>query len=261
MINEQSLTCKQRFERGASILFSLWIGVFVLIAQGMAKEANMESDTIKTSKGNLVISFLGHATLMMTFGGKTIHVDPVSAEADYAKLPKADLILITHEHFDHLDVKAVNAIKTKDTQIVGTPEVARHIQGIVVMKNGDTKTMAGLTIEAMPAYNIKHMREPGKPFHPKGVGNGYIVTFGDKRVYIAGDTENTPEMKALKKIDIAFLPMNLPYTMTPEMVADAAKAFKPSVLYPYHYGETDTAKLKTLLNDEKGIEVRIRRMK
>jgi L-ascorbate metabolism protein UlaG (beta-lactamase superfamily) len=115
-------------------------------------------------------------------------------------------------------------------------------------------------MEAVPAYNIVNKRPDGNPFHPKGAGNGYIVTFGDKRVYIAGDTENTPEMKALKNIDIAFLPMNLPYTMTPEMVADAAKAFKPRILYPYHFGETDTSKLVKLLQAEKGIEVRVRKM-
>jgi L-ascorbate metabolism protein UlaG (beta-lactamase superfamily) len=221
----------------------------------------MESDTIKTSKGDLVISFLGHSTLMMSWGGKIIHVDPVSSEADYTKLPRADMILITHEHFDHLDLEAVNSIRTAATKIVGTSEVARQIPGIVAMKNGDTQTVDGLKMEAVPSYNIVNMRAPGKPFHPKGVGNGYIVTFGDKRLYLAGDTENTPEMKQLQSIDIAFLPMNLPYTMTPEMVADAAKAFQPKILYPYHYGETDTTKLVALLKDENGTEVRIRKMK
>ena len=129
------------------------------------------------------------------------------------------------------------------------------------MKNGQTKETAGLKIEAVPAYNLVHKRPDGQPFHPKGVGNGYVITFGQTRVYIAGDTENTPEMKALKKIDIAFLPMNLPYTMTPEMVADAVKAFKPKILYPYHYGETDTNTLVALLKDFKETEVRIRKMK
>jgi L-ascorbate metabolism protein UlaG (beta-lactamase superfamily) len=128
------------------------------------------------------------------------------------------------------------------------------------MKNGDVQTIAGLTIEAVPAYNLVHMRSSGVPFHPKGVGNGYVITFGDKRVYVAGDTENVPEMKNLERIDIAFLPMNLPYTMTPEMVADAAKAFKPKILYPYHYGKTDTSQLVKLLRDYVEIEVRIRRM-
>ena len=116
------------------------------------------------------------------------------------------------------------------------------------------KTISGIKIEAVPAYN------PGKPFHPKGNGNGYILTFGDKRVYIAGDTEDVPEIKALKNIDVAFLPMNQPYTMTPEQVADVAKLIRPKILYPYHFGNTDTAKLVELLKDEKGIEVRIRNL-
>ena len=119
----------------------------------------------------------------------------------------------------------------------------------------------GIRIEAVPAYNIVHMRSPNNPFHPKGEGNGYILTLGDKRIYIAGDTENTPEMKALKNIDIAFLPMNLPYTMTPEMVADAVRAFKPAILYPYHFGSTDTGILVKLLQNSPETEVRIRDMK
>ena len=129
------------------------------------------------------------------------------------------------------------------------------------MANGDVKTVQGFRIEAVPAYNIVHEQSAGNPFHPKGRGNGYVITFSDKRVYIAGDTENTPEMKRLRDIDVAFLPMNLPYTMTPEMVADAAKAFKPKILYPYHYGQTDPNKLVDLLKNSKDIEVRIRKMR
>jgi len=221
----------------------------------------METDTIKTSKGDLVISFLGHSSLMMSWGGKIIHSDPVSSEADYSKLPKADILLVSHDHYDHLDLEAVADLKTAATKIVGNADVGKQVQGTIVMKNGDAQTVYGLTIEAVPAYNIKHMMAPGKPFHPKGVGNGYVVTVGDKRIYLAGDTENIPEMRALKNIDIAFLPMNLPYTMTPEMVADAAKMFQPKILYPYHQGETETAKIVSLLKNEKGIEVRIRKMK
>ncbi len=234
--------------------------VFVAAATAVSA-ADYQSDKFKTSKGDLVITFLGHGTLMMAFGGKTIHIDPVADMADYSKLPKADLVLITHEHSDHLDLKAVGNIKKPETKYVTTGAVARQLKDATVIKNGDTKTVMDLKIEAVPAYNLVHMRSPGMPFHPRGVGNGYIVAFGDKRVYIAGDTENTPEMKALKGIDIAFLPMNLPYTMTPEMVADAAKAFRPKVLYPYHYGNTDPKKLVDLLKDDKDIEVRIRNLK
>ena len=220
-----------------------------------------EEDIIKTSDGELKITFIGHGTLMFTFGDKIIHIDPVSREADYTKLPKADLILITHEHGDHLDPKAINVIRKEKTEIVLTEICAKEVKDGIVMKNGDVKTVMGLKIEAVPAYNIVHKRDNGQPFHPKGNGNGYVITFGDKRVYVAGDTENTPEMKKLKDIDIAFLPMNLPYTMTPQMVADAAKAFKPKILYPYHLGDTDTSELVKLLKDEKEIEVRIRDMK
>ena len=219
-----------------------------------------EQDVIKTSAGDLKITFIGHATLMFTFGGKTIHVDPVSTEADYTDMPKADLILLTHEHGDHFDTKVVEMLRKPDTQLVLTKACAEKVAGIV-MANGDVQTVEGLKIEAVPAYNIVHMRSAGNPFHPKGRGNGYIITFGDKRVYVAGDTENTAEMKQLKNIDVAFLPMNLPYTMTPEMVADAARAFKPKILYPYHYGQTDPNKLIELLKDSKDIEVRIRKMR
>lgn len=240
------------------LLATLLIAVFVVHA---GAEGAFESDIIPTSAGDLKIIFIGHGTLMFTFGGKTIHVDPVSKEADYTQLPKADLILLTHHHGDHLDMKALKILRTEKTELVMTEICSQQVPGGVVMKNGDVKVIGGLQIEAVPAYNLVHMRSEGKPFHPKGEGNGYIIAFGDKRVYVAGDSENTPEMKKLEKIDVAFLPMNLPYTMTPEMVADAAKAFRPKILYPYHYGETDVSKIVELLKDAKGIEVRIRKMK
>ena len=218
-------------------------------------------DIIKTSAGNLEITFIGHASLMFTFDGKVIHVDPYGVLADYSKMPKADMILVTHSHRDHLDPKALEQIRTEKTIIVAPKSCAATVAGAVIMENGDIQDLDGLRIEAVPAYNMVHMRSPGVPYHPKGEGNGYVITFGDVRVYVAGDTENTPEMKALKDIDIAFLPMNLPYTMTPEMVADAVKAFKPRILYPYHYGETDTSTLLDLLKDENQTEVIIRPMK
>ena len=234
----------------------------IWLSHSESKEAKvLKEDIIKTSAGDLKITFIGHGTLMFTFGGKIIHVDPVSQEADYSKLPKADIILVTHEHGDHLDPSAIKAIRTDKTEIILTEKCLPKAKDGKVMKNGETKTIAGFKIEAVPAYNIVNKRPDGKPFHPKGEGNGYVITFGDKRVYVAGDTENTPEMKQLKNIDVAFLPMNLPYTMTPEMVADAVKAFKPKILYPYHFGDTDTSKLVKLLANEKDIEVRIRDMK
>ncbi|MBI4961907.1 MAG: MBL fold metallo-hydrolase [Desulfomonile tiedjei] len=244
-----------------ALSLALLAALVLCLPFGVLAQGSLETDTIKTSQGDLKITFIGHGTLMFGFGGKVIHVDPWGKLADYSKLPKADLILITHEHQDHLDLDAIKKIKTDKTAIILTKNCAGKAKIGEVMANGDAKTVGGLKIEAVPAYNLVHMREPGKPFHPKGEGNGYVITFGDKRVYVAGDTENTPEMKGLQQVDIAFLPMNLPYTMTPEMVADAAKAFKPKVLYPYHTGETDISKLTALMKGAEGIEVRVRKMK
>lgn len=218
-----------------------------------------EHDTFPTSLGQLDIHFLGHGSLMMTLGGKIIHVDPFSRVADYTALPKATLIFITHEHRDHLDPEALKHIRTPQTKIILTERCAAQLEGAQVMKNGDSTTVDGIQVETVSAYNLVHKRESGEPFHPKGHGNGYVLTFGNLRVYIAGDTENIPEMAALKAIDIAFLPMNLPYTMTPEMTAAAARSFGPKILYPYHYGSTDPQALLPLLADS-GIEVRIRKL-
>ena len=220
-----------------------------------------QQDVIETDKGELVIHFLGHGTLMFGHAGKVVHVDPWSRVADYAKMPPADLILITHEHGDHLDTKALQTLRQDKTEVVLTHVCTKEVKGGIVMKNGDAKTIHGIKIEAVPAYNIVNTRSSGEPYHPKGRGNGYVLTFGNKRVYVAGDTENTPEMKALKNIDVAFLPMNLPYTMTPAMVADAARALKPKILYPYNYGQTDPNELVELLKDQKEVEVRIRDLK
>jgi L-ascorbate metabolism protein UlaG (beta-lactamase superfamily) len=226
----------------------------------MATQGKYEVDTLSTSAGDLQITFLGHGSLLFTFNGEQIYIDPFGKVADYAKLPKADVVLITHEHFDHLDLKELAKIQTSQTAVVLTQLCAKQVKGGIVMRNGDQRTVKRVQVEAVPAYNIVHKRQDGKPFHPQGEGNGYILTFGDQRVYVAGDTENIPEMRGLKNIVCAFLPMNLPYTMTPEMVAEAAKAFRPRILYPYHFGDTDTAKLQQLLGQESGIEIRIRRM-
>jgi L-ascorbate metabolism protein UlaG (beta-lactamase superfamily) len=215
------------------------------------------SDVFETEIGDLEITFIGHGTLMFTLGDLVVHLDPTSMYGDYSDLPKADLILITHEHHDHMDKTLIEELRKDGTEVVGNNAVAQQVSSCVAMKNGDVRTFHGLHIEAVPAYNIQHMRSPGTPFHPPGVGNGYVITFGDMRVYIGGDTENIPEMEDLQDIDISFLPMNLPYTMTPEMVADAVRMFHPRIVYPYHFGDTDTHKLASLLADS-DIEVRIR---
>ena len=220
-----------------------------------------QKETITTNGGKLIITFIGHGTLIFTFNEKVIHVDPFSKLADYSSLPKADIILVTHHHGDHFDTEAIEKIRNENTSVILTETSAEKFTNGIIMKNGDVKTINEIMIEAVPAYNLVHKRDNGEPFHIKGACNGYVITFGDKRVYVAGDTENVPEMKALKEIDIAFLPMNLPYTMTPEMVADAAKAFKPKILYPYHFGETDTSRIVELLRDTKEIEIRMRNMK
>lgn len=238
----------------------LAILLMAICTLSVAAEETFQKDVIETSAGDLEITFIGHGSLMFTFERKIFHVDPFSQLADYSTLPKADVIFITHHHRDHLDPVALAELRTKNTVVILTEKCAEKTDGGIVMKNGDVQTIEGIKVEAVPAYNLVHKRDDGQFFHPKGEGNGYVLTFGDTRVYIAGDTENTPEMKALKDIDYAFLPMNLPYTMTPEMVADAVNAFKPKVLYPYHYGETDTSKLVELLADNKDVEILIREM-
>lgn len=230
---------------------------------GMVISQDLQTDYFETTQGELAIQFVKHGSIFFEFDGKVIHVDPVARMGNYESYPKADLILITHHHGDHLDMNAIEMIKKENTKIVLTQkchEMSENLSDIIVMQNGDILNISQLEIEAVPAYNIEHKRENGDPYHVKGEGNGYLITFGNKKVYVAGDTENIPEMKNLKNIDIAFLPMNLPYTMTPEMVAEAAKMFMPKVLYPYHYGKTDTSILADLLKAEKDIEVRIKKM-
>jgi L-ascorbate metabolism protein UlaG (beta-lactamase superfamily) len=219
-----------------------------------------ETDTFSTSAGDVEIFFIGHGSLMFRFKNYVIHIDPVRSSGKYDNLPQADLILVTHEHYDHLDTELINTLRKKETVMFCSGSCISKVTWAQVMKPGDVKTAGQIQIEAVSAYNIVNERSKGQPFHPKGVGNGYIIKIGDKKFYIAGDTENTQEMKALKGINVAFLPMNLPYTMTPAMVADAAKAFKPEILYPYHYGETNPDELVRLLKGT-GIEVRIRNLR
>ena len=204
------------------------------------------------------IEALIHASLRITFDGKEIEVDPVGTlgdrTTDYALLPKADLILVTHEHHDHLDPAAIKTLSKADTIVIANPNSAAILGYGEVMKNGQTRTLAGgIEIEAVPAYNVS----PDKlQFHPEGRDNGYVLTLDGLRIYIAGDTEVIPEMKTLKDIDIAFLPCNLPYTMTPAQLIEAAEVIMPKVVYPYHYGTTDLSPITPALAP-KGIYVRI----
>ena len=230
-----------------------------MIVPGYSQETP-EYDKIVTSAGVVEMHFIGHGSLMFKVNGFVIYTDPVRSSGNYEFLPKADIILVTHEHGDHLDTALVANLKKQGTLLFCNQNSALKIPWGLTMKAGDRQEINNIIIEAVPAYNIVNQSSPGHPYHPNGVGVGYVLTIGGKKIYIAGDTENTPEMKALRNIDVAFLPMNLPYTMTPAMVADAALAFKPKILYPYHFGETDTNEIIKLLKDS-GITVRIRNLK
>lgn len=218
-----------------------------------------QSDIISTAKGNVEIFFVGHGSLMFNVNGFIIHIDPVKSSGNYKNLPRADLILVTHEHYDHLDTELIGELRKPETVLITNANSASRVPEAQIMKPGDTREVKDIIIEAVPAYNILHERSKGQPFHPRGIGNGYILGIGDKKFYIAGDTENTPEMRNLKEIDVAFLPMNLPYTMTPAMVAEAAIALRTKILYPYHFGETNTDEIVNLLKGT-DIEVRIRKL-
>jgi L-ascorbate metabolism protein UlaG (beta-lactamase superfamily) len=233
---------------------------FILVLFCLTTSAQFETDTINTSSGNLIITFIGHGTLMFTHNKTIIYIDPISMYAEYTTMPRADIILITHGHSDHFDKKALNQLIKPETDIVLTAECKKQGMEGIVLDNGMEKTIKGYCVKAVPAYNIIHKRGNNQPFHPKGIGNGYVLIIADKKIYIAGDTENVPEMKNLESIDIAFLPMNLPYTMTPAMVVDAVMMFHPKILYPYHYGDTNVNELIELLKDKKDCEVRIRKM-
>lgn len=235
--------------------------LLALAALGPGMAGAVVTDRIATSGGDLVIGLVGHGSVYFEYQGKVIQVDPWSKAGDYAALPKADLVLITHEHQDHLDKAALALTAKPGAPVVANANAGTQVPGSKVVKNGDTFTELGLTIAAVPAYNQVHKRPSGEFFHPKGVGNGYVIAFGDKKVYVAGDTEDIPEMAALAGVDVAFIPVNLPYTMTPEMAVNAARLLKPGILYPYHTGDTDMAGLEGMLKTVPGVDVRIRPMR
>ena len=215
------------------------------------------ADNIPTNSGDLTVTPLGHGSVQLGFEGKTWYIDPWSNAADYSELPKADVILITDIHGDHMDPDAVAAVKKPSTVIIAPAAVQETVTEAKTLANGAAITVAGVRVEAVPMYNLKRGPEEGKLFHDKGRGNGYILTMGGKRIYFSGDTEAHAEMRALENIDVAFVCMNLPYTMPPDEAADGVKAFQPAVVYPYHYRGSDLAVFQKALAGEP-IEVRLR---
>lgn len=208
-----------------------------------------------TQAGPMKMTVIRHASLMLEAGGQVIHVDPWS-QGNYAGLPQADIILLTDTHGDHLDAKALAVVRKGGTQVVAPEAAARQVQGSRVMKNGESLKIGPFQVEALPMYNVKRGPAEGKVFHEKGRGNAYIVTYGGFRLYIAGDTEGIPEMKAQKNIDAVLIPMNLPYTMPPEEAAEAVQAFHPKVAIPYHYRGSDLAVFQKALAGS-GVEVKL----
>jgi L-ascorbate metabolism protein UlaG (beta-lactamase superfamily) len=226
---------------------------------------NKITDTLATSGGELRLTPIYHGSVMLEFAGRVIHVDPWS-RADYTGLPPADLIVVTHTHADHLDRAMIDRLKKDGTTIVGPDAVIDTLNcapgcgEVEAVNNGESKTVSGIKIEGVAMYNTVHVSKPGMPYHHKGVGSGYVLTFGATRVYFSGDTDCTPEMKALKNIDVAFLNMNPPRTMSPVEAAACAKTFKPKIVYPLHYRGAKPTDFADQLKDTPGIEVRIRKL-
>jgi L-ascorbate metabolism protein UlaG (beta-lactamase superfamily) len=231
---------------------------------GKTKEKRVfSSDRFKTTKGDLLITPIQNATLVIQWNNNTIYVDPVWEKEFFNSSSSPDVILVTHSHHDHLNIDTINAVKTEKTKFVVSTSVAKGLSEIdqiskTVLKNGDKFELLGITIEAIPMYNLTEGR---KWRHQKGDGNGYVLTLGGTRVYISGDTEDITEMRQLKDIDIAFVCMNLPYTMTVEQAVSAVLDFKPKIIYPYHYrgyeGMSDLELFKKLVSKDKNIEVRL----
>lgn len=219
-----------------------------------------QTDTVPTSKGDLKITPIVHASLQLQWDGKIIYVDPSGAVGgDFTMRPKADLIIVTDIHEDHQDRAKIDLLKKAGTIVVASKAVAATITEAQPIANGEKKTVAGVEIEAVAAYNLTRGPSPGQLFHDKGRGNGYILTLGGKRLYLSGDTECIPEMKALRNIDVAFVCMNLPYTMTPGEAAGCVTAFKPKIVYPYHYGQSNLQEFTSAVQGTPGVEVRLRK--
>ena len=222
-------------------------------------DMTMKKETIKGATSEIEVTFIGHASLMIENKEKVYYIDPWSDTGDYSNMPKADVIFVTHEHFDHYDKALIKKLSKPETTLVTTETVAKDFgknAKVVVLENGDTNTVDVVKIEAVPAYNIQHLRDGKNPFHPKGRGNGYILGIDGLRFYFAGDTENVPELKGLQNIDVAFLPYNLPYTMDKAMFEDLAKSIKAKYLYPYHTMGTDQKSIESIEVPESIVRIR-----
>ncbi len=235
-----------------------WMTILVtcaLLAAPIMAQGPRPTQTFDTSRGPVKITPIYHASLMIDAGGKIIYLDPAKP-SDFTGLPPADLILLTDIHGDHMDADSIAKVSKAGTEIWAPAAVAKTVTAAKVISNGETKNWGGFTIEAIPMYNMKRGPSAGTFYHDKGRGNGYVLTYGGKRFYFSGDTEGIPEMRALKNIDVAFVCMNLPYTMPPDEAADAVKAFHPKIVIPYHYRGSDLSVFQKGLEGT-GIEVRL----
>jgi len=231
------------------------IAILTFLLTINASLAAAQTQSSPTSAGPVKITPLYHASTLIEAAGKVIYLDPAKP-AKLSGLPKADLVLITDIHGDHMDPDSIKEIAKTETEIFAPPTVVATVTSAKPIANGESKSWQGWTIEAIPAYNLKRGPAPGKFFHDKGRGNGYVLTYGGKRFYFSGDTEGVPEMRELKNIDVAFVCMNLPYTMPPEEAAEAVKAFHPKIVIPNHYRGSDLAVFQKGLEGT-GIEVRL----
>ena len=238
-----------------AILVVVGVALTFLLALAPVAHAAAQTQEFSTAAGVVRITPLNHASTLIEAGGKTIYLDPAKP-VKFAGMAKADLILITDIHGDHMDPDSIKDVSKGDTEIFAPPAVVATVTTGKPIANGETKTWGAWTIEAIPAYNLKRGPAEGKFFHDKGRGNGYVLTYGGKRFYFSGDTEGVPEMRALKNIDVAFVCMNLPYTMPPEEAAEAVKAFHPKIVIPYHYRGSDLSVFQKGLEGT-GIEVRV----
>lgn len=228
----------------------------------MSRAAQAASDVFKAAAGDVTIHPVSHASFVMETPAGTIYCDPVGEASLYAAFPPADLILVTHEHGDHYNADTLAALAKDGTAMIVNPAVMVMLPEALKGKaselaNGASSDWKGVKVDAVPAYNITEER---KNFHPQGRDNGYVLSFEGLRVYISGDTENTPEMKALENIDVAFLCMNLPFTMDLNQAADAVAAFKPKFVYPYHYrgrdgGTQDPAEFAKLVEGQTEVKI------